>query len=71
MTTKLIAKNTVQITCSQEEHNLFIHALVSTLVDDEDFVKRYGNDKTLFRNIESCRKSIELEKRMLEEIIFS
>ena len=71
MTTKLIAKDTVQITCSIKEHSIFIHALVSALVDDEEFVKRFGDDKNLAHNIESCLRSIETEERMLQEIAFS
>ena len=71
MNTKLVAKDTVQITCSLRDLHMLIHGIISAQADDEDFVKRFENDETLAVNVQHCKENVEDAKRILAELVIS
>ena len=71
MNTKLVAKDTVQITCSIRDLHMLIHGIISAQDDDEDFIKRHENDESLAVNVQHCKENVVDAKRILTELVIS
>lgn len=57
--------NMVQITCTLQEKNFLIHALINSKFNDEDFVKTFANDPDLAYCVERAKENAKSADTML------
>lgn len=70
MIAKMTDKNMVQITCTLQEQNLLIHALIHSKFDDEDFVKKFADDPDLTYCVERAKENAAAADTLLAALTY-